>query len=133
MMRCLRNAKDALYLYRNGYLNTLSKERFEGIVGRSFLIRLRVVLVNTLKEFKLILHNNPKLNIEGKIVCIINSNNNYEALKFLKSPEVVFLKPTVLGDKFENVITYRFKSKFFYSLIFLACLPYILLLSLIHI
>ena len=32
-----------------------------------------------------------------------------------------------MGDKFENVITYRFKSKFFYSLIFLACLPYILL------
>lgn len=127
MKKCLRNAKDALYLYKNGYLNTLSKKRFEGIVGRSLLFRLRVVLVNTLKEFKLIFHHKSKLNIEGKIVCIINSKNNYEALKFLKSPEVVFLKPTVLGDKVENVKTHRFKSKFFYSLPFIIYLPYILL------
>lgn len=126
-MRSLRNAKDSLYLYRNGYLNTLNKERFEGIVGRSLLFRLGVVLVNTLKEFNLIFYQNPKLDIEGKIVCIINSNNNHESLKFLNSPEVVYLKPTVLGVKIKNVNIFRFKSKFFFSLKFIACLPYILL------
>ena len=126
-MNSLKNAKYSLYLYRNGYLNTLDKERFISIVGNSVLFRLRIVLTNTLKEFKLLFVKNPALDIEGKIVCIINSKNNYESLKFLNSPEVVYLKPTVLGDNVENVKTFRFKAKIFYSLIFIICLPYILL------
>jgi len=126
-MSAYKNVINSLYLYRNGYLETLNKQRFNGIVGGNIIFRLRIILTNTFKEFTLLFVKNPKLNIKGKIVCVINSANNYESLKFLKSPGVVYLKPTVLGNNIQNVITYRFKSKFFYSLLFIIYLPYILL------
>jgi hypothetical protein len=126
-MRMVRSTVNSLYLYRSGYLKTLNTQRFNSIVGKSFLFRLRIVFTNTLKEFKLLTHKNPAFKIEDKIVCIINSKNNYESLKFLNSEEVVYIKPTVLGDNIEDVTSYRFKGKFFYSLIFILYLPYLIL------
>ena len=126
-MKSFKNAINVLYIYRNGYLETLNKERYLNIVGKSLLFRLRIILTNTIKEFKLLFYINPSLNIEDKIVCIINSKNNYESLKFLVSKDVVFLKPTVLGKELDGVITYRFNTKFFYSIFFIISLPFLIL------
>lgn len=126
-MKSFKNAINVLYIYRNGYLETLNKERYLNIVGKSLLFRLRIILTNTIKEFKLLFYINPSLNIENKIVCIINSKNNYESLKFLRTKDVVFLKPTVLGKELDGVITYRFNTKFFYSIFFITSLPFLIL------
>ncbi|WP_196889206.1 hypothetical protein [Aureivirga sp. CE67] len=123
-----KNAINALYLYRNGYIETLNKERRNTIIGNSFLSRLKTILFSFFKEFKLLLfHQNLQIDIEDKIVCIVNSKNNYEALKFLRDSDVVFLKATVLGNSMENVITHRFKSKFFFSILFFVSLPFIII------
>lgn len=125
-MNNLKSALNALYLYRNGYLDTLNKDRYNNIVGESLLFRLLFILINTIKELKLFFYKNPKLDIENKIVCIINSKNNYETLKFLDSEDVVFLKLTILGKSIDGVITYRFKNRFFYSSYFIFFLPFLL-------
>ena len=126
-MSIFKNAFSALYLYRSGYLETLNTERFLGIVGHSVFFRLKIIFKNTCKESCLLFHKNPKLNLENKIVCIVNSTNNYESLKFLASPNLIFLKPTVLGVNVGNAMTYRFKLKFFYSIIFWLSLPALIL------
>jgi hypothetical protein len=125
-MNTFKNALNALYLYRNGYLETLDKERYSSIVGKSFYFRLFVILTRLIKEFQLLFYKNPKLNINNKIVCIVNSKNNYEALKFITSSNVVFLKPTVHGESVKDVTTYRFNSKFFFSIFFIISLPFII-------
>ena len=126
-MRILKNMDFVLHLYTNGYLETLNYDRFSSIIGKSLLFRLKTIFIQIIKEFKLLFYKNQKLNIENKIVCIVNSKTNYDALKFLYFKDVVFLKPTVLGKSIEGVITYRFKNKFFYSLYLIIFLPFLLL------
>lgn len=126
-MTILKSTIDAIYLYRSGYLETLDKRRQHLIIASSLLSRINILIIRLLKELKIfIFHSNPEINFDNKVVCIINSKNNFEALKFIENDNVMYVKLTVTGKDLKNVITYRFKNKIFFTLRFFFFLPILL-------
>ncbi|MEO8109966.1 MAG: hypothetical protein ABI594_08045 [Ginsengibacter sp.] len=126
-MKLYKDAQNALYLYKNGYLDTLDNRRKQTIINGSLLKRLTIIFINVVKEFNLLFSNPTKLEIADKVVCMVNSENNFNSLIFLNSKNMVFIKATVLGKPIDNAKQVIFKSKFYYSLLFFLLLPYTLL------
>lgn len=126
-MKLYRDAVDSNYLYLNGYLSTLSIKRKNSLIGKNLFTRFKVQISLLIKEFFNLFKRNTPISLDNKIVCIINSTNNFESLKFLKSNEVIFIKFTSSGSKIPGVVHYIFRAKFFYSLFFILISPYILL------
>lgn len=127
MLKLLKDAIGANFLYRNGYLDTLSRERRFSLIGENTFARLKIILITTFKESKLIFIKSDPVDVSGKHICLINSENNYAALKFLKSDQVIFIKFTVLGSEVAGCTKYVLNYKFFFSILFILYLPIILL------
>lgn len=128
-MGLLNDAIQANYLYRKGYLDTLSPDRKKNIIGRNIIHRLYLVLVSVGKEFSNLWIDNNKIVFSNKVICAVNSKNNVNALNFLKhyNDTVLFCKFTTTGSKLDHTGHYIFVNKFYYSLLFLFLLPVILL------
>lgn len=127
-MSLLHKAEEAIYLYNHGYLDTLNNERRNIIIGKNDVQRLRNVFSEMIMELKILVSSKKeKTNYANCILCLVNSKNNYEALRFLDKEPGYILVQTPSGNRTKKELPRIYlQNKFFYSLLFLFYIPFIL-------
>ena len=128
-MNGLKLAEESIYLYSHGYLETLSKARSEALTGRNAGNAVLKILYTTYKEFMvLFLPSKTTISFENKVIGLVNSKNNYDAIKYLKKdPNYKLVKIAPNNSQIAGLPHIVLKQKFFYSLLFLCCMPYLLM------
>lgn len=124
-MNLITHAKKALSIYTSGYTETLNLERQTIILGgSSFVNRIIRTILSVYEEILCVFRmTSSELNIADKVICLVNSKNNYNSLQFLTSQDYVLLKVTNKGKALKHVPTYYLKRKLYYSILFLIQLP----------